>query len=468
MAKQCGRGRNGAAFSTAAMVLVVFGGACASGRQPSAPAGAPDAPTARAVDRLVPHPPADAATIYQRMGLLAQGGALPFVGRVSHVAGPTPDTTLTLVSVSFPSRALTFTREGDIYRGGYVVGAELLRGPVAATRIEAPEDVVVPTFRETTRSDESVIFQEVLRAAPGTYDLVLTVRDKGSTRQASERRTITIPRLEPGSLATPIPFYEAVLRRDRDSLPRVLASPRATVTFGRDSVVPVYVEAYGAGDTLPLRVRAIGERGLELWRDSVTLTRQGELFSGVVNLPVSPLGIGMVTLQAWLPPRRDTSTTPVFVSFGESLPVATFDDMLDYLRLYAPSRLETLRRAPSAERATAWATFLRETDPDPTTSEHEGLQRYFGRIDIANQRFRDDGSPGWLSDRGMVFVAFGDPEQVYEPNPLSTQMRNRVQIWIYREHQLQLEFRDQAGSGRWRLTTQSEGSFRAALHRLRG
>jgi GWxTD domain-containing protein len=450
----------------AMVAMVTLAGCAGRSAQPADAAGAPEPEQAR--ERTAPAPPADATQTYQKMGLLAQGGALPFVGRVSFVAGPTPDTTFVVLSVSFPSRALTFARSGDTYRGGYTVIGELLRGTVTVAHAEAQEAVTLGSFRETLRNDESVIYQEVMRVAPGAYDLALTLKDDGSTRSVSERRSITVPRLDVGSLSTPIPFYEVALRQRRDSLPRVLASPRATVAFGRDSIVPLYLEGYGTGSALPLRVSARGERGQEVWGDSVTLEQRGDIFSGVVNLPVATLGIGMVTLSAWAPGGRDTTRTPVFVSFGENLPVSSFDDMLNYLRLYAPVPVEALRGTPPEKRAAAWGEFLRTTDPDPSTAVHEGLQQYFLRIDLANVRFRDDGNPPWLTDRGMAFVALGDPEQVFEPNPTQSQSaRNRVQVWVYRDLQLQLEFRDRTGTGRWELTPTSEGNFHAALRRLR-
>jgi GWxTD domain-containing protein len=105
----------------------------------------------------------------------------------------------------------------------------------------------------------------------------------------------------------------------------------------------------------------------------------------------------------------------LFVSFGDELPIASFEDMLSYLRFYAsPTRIKALREAASDMRSEAWSVFLAETDPVPTTPQHEGLQLYFSRIQRANLEFREEGSQGWLSDRGMVFVSLGEPDQILE------------------------------------------------------
>jgi hypothetical protein len=93
------------------------------------------------------------------------------------------------------------------------------------------------------------------------------------------------------------------------------------------------------------------------------------------------------------------------------------------------------------------------------------MQSYFGRILQANAQFRMDRNPGWLSDRGMVFVSLGEPDQIMERNvnqTLSTTQMGpsaRLQIWQYRQYNSQLIFYEEAG--RWRLTRPSETEFLA-------
>jgi GWxTD domain-containing protein len=448
-------------------VLGAVGLAC-SGRRPEG-APAPRAAGETEAPRRGSTPvQTDAVQLYRQMGLLAEGGETPFVGSVAYVAGPTADSTLMLLTLSLSTRALTFAREGDRYRAAYSVTLDMRQGGQVARRLDAREFVRVTTFKETTRTDESVIFQQVLPIAPGTYDMSLSVRDDGGNKSSAIEATVGVPRLGIGTVSSPIPFYEAALRNSTDSLPRIVPSPRSTVTFGQDSLVPVYVEGYGGSDSLlPLRAAVRGEAGSGvLWSDSVALPRRGSLYSGVVQVPVSRLGVGVATLAVWRSGGTDTTRTPLFVSFGDELPVASFAEMVNYLRYFAaPYRLQTLRDATAEQRASAWATFLRETDPIPATPQHEGLRDYFSRIAQANARFREEGSVGWLSDRGRVYVSLGSPDQIIEPNANDLNARGRAQIWDYRRHRLQVVFIDQTGFGRWRMTMGSETEFETVLRR---
>jgi GWxTD domain-containing protein len=299
-----------------------------------------------------------------------------------------------------------------------------------------------------------------------------------------------VPAVGARALSTPVVVYDATPRTRLDTFPRIVASARAAVTFGQDSVAPIYVEGYtdsavDAPARLPLRVVARGERDVVVWTDTVALDRQPSatpaagaargLYGGVVRVPVARVGIGVVSLtvsRAGGPADEgagggaDSARTTIFVNLGEDLPITAFGEALDYLRYYAaPERLRALRDAAPEARAVAWAAFLRESDPVTATAEHEGLREYFARIRAANARFSEDGGPGWLSDRGMAFVGVGEPDQIFDPGGPDINVRGRQQIWEYRSPRLQLVFVDQTGFGRWRLAPSSLVEVQSIIRR---
>jgi GWxTD domain-containing protein len=163
----------------------------------------------------------------------------------------------------------------------------------------------------------------------------------------------------------------------------------------------------------------------------------------------------------------DTTRTKLVVSFGEGIAITSFEEMLSFLRYFARQEtLQPLRNAAPADRGRAWLAFLHATDPDPTTPEHEGLRDYFVRVEQANLRYREEGGPGWLTDRGKVFISLGDPDQIYEQGQGDIAQRGRVQIWEYAQYRTQLVFIDQSGFGRYRLTTTSEMEYQTLVRRV--
>lgn len=447
---------------------------CASGR----PAGGP--PPAGGVPGDAPAAPrrgdlnaqSDVLKVMQGLGLLVNGLPMPFTGAVATLPGPTADSTLVVVSLSFPTIAFSFARENDRFKASYVVAIEARQNGSVVSRVEATQTVRVVAFKETQRTDESVLFQQQLLIPPGSYSIAVLVRDGGTSRSGTQEKTVVVPRY--GSQpSTPIIALEVVPRANANTAPELLVNARNTIVLGRDNELPLYIEAReAASGGVPMEVAIRDDKGNALWQDTVTLPVRGSLASGVVRVPVATLGVGIVEASAWRRGQTDTVSQPVLISFGDDLPVAGFDEMIGYLRFFATNaRLSTLKTGTPQQRASAWASFLRETDPISITPQNEAIRDYFQRIRTANERFRDDqGGTGWLSDRGSVFVAFGEPEQTVEANNQGQQgvtsvgQRGRLQAWIY-GNDLRLVFIDQTGFGRWRFYGSGAGDFSVALQR---
>ena len=457
-------------FSRLGLLLGLTASSACSSARPSASPGSTPVTLARAVEQAQ-----DPTAIYNQMGLIATGNPLSYVGKIAYFASRSPDTTVLLASISIPNRMLSFVRDGDTYRAPYEVRLRLLQGNTEVKTINAMEIVRVATFKEVNRTDESVIFQNYFRVPPGSYTVSFMVRDVSSNRSATQDGAITVPRLTQGHLSTPLLVYEASRRSALDSLPRILASPRSSAVFGQDSTVSVYLEAYGQQSRLPVSFVVQNDKGAVTWTDTTVLEKSGSLLSGAVTIPIARVGIGVANVTFTRADAGDTVRTPVFVSFGNDIPLMSYEELINQLRYYvAPERLKNLRETPLDARGEAWAAFLRASDPSPSTPEHEGLQSYFSRLQQATLRFKDDGIArgGWLSDRARVYVVLGEPDQLYEQvtnAPLtrsSVSQRSRLQYWEYGQHRVRLVFFDDSGAGRWRLAPASETEFQNINARL--
>jgi GWxTD domain-containing protein len=447
---------------TATMALLITG-AAVNGCTPRKPVdnGVAPADRSRGVSSAL-----DVSRVYREAGLIVETTPVPFVGTTDVFATNTPDTTLVLVTLSLPNRALTFVHEGDHYRAAYDVIVDARRNGSSVTRTQGRQTVRVSSYRETSRGDESLIFQQYLRLAPDGYTLNLMVRDAESGRTTTRDAPVTVPRISRNGASSAVAVYEATPRPRRDTLPSLVPNPRGSAVFGQDTAMLVYVERYGGAGLVHGEVR--DARGTPVWRDSLMLPTHDSLTSGIFALPIAEIGPGLATFVSWRGAESDTARTRLVVSFAEGLAITSFDDMLSYLRYFAsPDQLQSLRSAPPADRGRIWISFLRSTDPDPSTPENEALRDYFVRIEQANQRFRDDAGPGWLTDRGRVFITLGEPDQIYDQGQNDISQRGRVQIWEYTQYRAQLVFVDQSGFGRFRLTMTSELEFQSLTRRVK-
>jgi len=86
---------------------------------------------------------------------------------------------------------------------------------------------------------------------------------------------------------------------------------------------------------------------------------------------------------------------------------------------------------PAAQRDAFIAEFWKRRDPDPYSAENEFKDEYFGRLATAERLFLGEGKPGWLTDRGRIYILFGPPlDRII--NPISDQLAEQCsEIWYY-------------------------------------
>jgi GWxTD domain-containing protein len=92
--------------------------------------------------------------------------------------------------------------------------------------------------------------------------------------------------------------------------------------------------------------------------------------------------------------------------------------------------------------------FWKKRDPSPATDENEYRDEYYARIDTANRLFRE-GSSGWLTDRGRVYILLGEPERRNTYPSGYTFYDLPMEVWYYRD--FTLLFIDYTSTGIYKL-----------------
>jgi GWxTD domain-containing protein len=118
------------------------------------------------------------------------------------------------------------------------------------------------------------------------------------------------------------------------------------------------------------------------------------------------------------------------------------------------------------ERENFIENFWRRRDPNPDTEENEYREQYYERIAYANEHF-SSGIPGWKTDRGRIYIAWGKPDSIethptggaydrpsYEGGGSTTTYP--FEVWWYRHLDnvgdgIEIEFVDPTGTGEYRL-----------------
>jgi GWxTD domain-containing protein len=438
------------------VIAVLLGAAtlhCGSWRR----VGTEDAP--RPADQLTQL--VNVANYYQRLGRLAAGDPLPFVGTVAFAAGPA-DSVITIIGVSLENRALAFQRENNSFVARYRVSIAFQREGIRPVELTRDEIVRVTTFQETLRAEESVLFQQILRLLPGDYNVTVTLRDASSTAESRAQARYTAPRFPPATTSAPILTYQATGRGTRADPLSVVLNPRGAVGYGADTLL-AYIEGYDFPGPTTVPFTVTDQQQEEVYTDSLRFRGGRTVESQVIRLAPDSISLGELKLAVGSgPAQRSVSAV---VSFSQAWVITNFDEMLDLLRYFGQDpRVNAMRKAPASERSRLWRQFYADTDPNKATPENEALNQYFARITSANARFTDEGVAGWRTDRGEVFITLGAPDESIESSPGTA---GRVVRWSYLDHRLVLFFQDETGFGRLRLSPGSRSEYERTLNRLR-
>jgi GWxTD domain-containing protein len=397
---------------------------------------------------------------YQRLGRLSAGDPMPFVGTVAFAAGPA-DSVIAVTGLSLENRAFAFQREGNSFVARYRVSLSFKREGAPPVDLAREELVRVATFQETQRADESVLFQQVLRLVPGSYNVTATVRDASSTSESSATAEYTAPKFGKSTYSAPILTYQATGRGSLADPVSLVLNPRGAVGYGSDTLL-AYVEGYSFAEPTKVPFAVLDELEDTIYSDSLRFRGGREVESQVVRLAPDSVSLGELKIAVGSQPERSASA---LVSFTQAWVVTNFDEMLDLLRYFGhDEQIAAMRRAPASERARLWREFYEATDPNNGTPENEALNQYFSRVNAANQRFKDEGIPGWRTDRGEVFVTLGPPDESIESTPGTS---SRIIRWTYLTHRLEVYFQDETGFGRLRLTPGSRAEYERILSRVR-
>jgi GWxTD domain-containing protein len=91
---------------------------------------------------------------------------------------------------------------------------------------------------------------------------------------------------------------------------------------------------------------------------------------------------------------------------------------------------------PDSEKEAFKEEFWERRDPNPDTEENEFKMEYFTRLDRAEELFMGEGKPGWLTDRGRIYILFGPPQYrethtIESSDPTTLLYRRCGEVWHY-------------------------------------
>jgi len=360
------------------------------------------------------------------------------------------------VQVELPYRELSFRKSSDGLAARFDLIVLVLRGEQQVSGNLYPESLHVDTRAELHETPTCYRREILIPLEPGEYEVEVAVSEPGSGHEGRLRLGLVLEAVFPGQLRlSPLLFGPCDL-----DLPvaELFFDPRAVTQVRDPEGAPcVHAELFHP-DRTPDSVHVAWKLSSD--QDPQAPALEGEIVQpgghGSTRLrwplPVEDLWLDTYRLEVAVTAEGRTvrgETTLGVVLENDRALERFFEGMLDVLAIVAPeAEVEELRMAAPEERRAAWEAFWSRRDPSPGTPRNEFKEEFFDRIREAVARF-SLGRPGWRTDRGRIFIRYGEPDTV-DRRPFQAG-QPPTETWHYEQLGLRFVFVDENGYGDYRL-----------------
>ena len=318
-------------------------------------------------------------------------------------------------------------------------------------------DKVITTsdFGETNSRQIMHTFVTEVPLNPGDYNAILTVRDQNSGKQVNRKINFTLKDVtQYNFLMSDVLCFE---KFTTDSSGRIISfEPILNNNFsGAHDYIYFYFRTIsrGVSDSTKINFSIIDVNHAIVYENQYYLSGMSGVKEHFIRLNRDQFVQSRYELRIVGKLGNQTFKTRKIFSFFWTISPESPRDLdlaLRQMRYIVPwDTLKKVLKQSFAEKQKFFKNFWKEMDPNPETEKNELLDEYFRRVNYANQNFSGMGEDGWLTDRGRIFIKFGEPDDIerhpFESNSLP------YEIWRYYNLRKVFVFIDRTGFGDYYL-----------------
>jgi GWxTD domain-containing protein len=377
------------------------------------------------------------------------------------------------VNVSVPFSSLIFLKQGASFEAEYVAYIKIIdeKDRLVDSAV-LTESVPASDYERTRSARSSAKSTRRFHLEKGDYKIECVVEVKNTIRVFEKTVAVTVPDFPRAGLAVGTPRLHAVAV-DTTGLVAVWFEPRSSDPLQEEELEGTL---FAELDRRPMIAFDVFEQ--EETKDSIECALYFEVIDGAkavhaygrrdariaglrtdyaVYLDVDEWDPGPYVFTVKVvhddPPRETRSSLNFTLGCTRAMLTRDFERTMAILALIStPQEVDAMRSAPEAERPRLWTAFWMRRDPSPGTGQNEALVEHLRRVRHATENL-GDGGVGWESDRGRVYIKYGEPE--HTELKIDSQNNGQYLIWYYYRESKTFVFFDRMGLGEYRLTDSS-------------
>ncbi|MGD0590445.1 MAG: GWxTD domain-containing protein [Bacteroidota bacterium] len=365
------------------------------------------------------------------------------------------------IYIQVPYPEINFVKEGEQYVGRIEISATVLtQEKQELWQTSQTVELRLKDFTQTISHRLSTLKRFSTDLLPGKYELLLQVADNVSKKIAAFHKSVVVKDFSTDSLAM---SDLMLVHRMRVDGTRKNIVPNLTGALAKESNgFYLFFEIYNRTqlDSVQLLCKLINQK-----KEVITQRTKSEALSGnrtqmiwQIDTPALAAGqyvffievTGYTKVDPAVMVHTSSSRTCLVRIKDLPLTVTDIDKATDQLQYIAKgSEIAYIKEAAvQEERQKRFLEFWAKRNPDSKTSRNELMEEYYARVAYANKNFTGY-MEGWKTDRGMVLIQFGLPQNV-DRHPFDSESKP-YEIWYYYDQNREFIFVDETGLGDYRL-----------------
>lgn len=290
-------------------------------------------------------------------------------------------------------------------------------------------------YEETNSRQLTNTFYTEILMKPDVYDLIITALDKNNNKQVNRKLNFELDNLRDKKfLISDVLFFQDYQLDSTDQI--ISFDPNLTNNFsGRSKYFYFYFASIVSDPRDTLRVEYIirNPGGSVVQFNQYTIANNKNVNENYIRINRQLFDQSRYELEVISSYRNQSiKTKKLFSFYWTETPDSPKDltNALDQMRyiIEADSVGWALKRNYD-EKLGYFKRFWKRVDPNPETEKNELMDEYYLRVNTANQAFATLSQDGWQTDRGRIFIKFGEPDDI-ERHPFEIDSQP-YEIWRY-------------------------------------
>jgi GWxTD domain-containing protein len=326
--------------------------------------------------------------------------------------------------------------------------------PEKAFLVDRQRKIDLKDFAATVDRDQVLRVVEQMVVPKGEYKASVVSIDRHAKSRDFVAQTLRVNDLHSGlHLVQPILMWDSLAAFQAEAM-----IPLRQRRFTKDFFALLVIGGLQAGREMVLHYELQDKEGKRLFEQSLRFLAPEPIACTSVPIPFAKLSIGTTRLKvtAEQSGAKAEASLPIYANVGFSpkhgQSLATLIDPMRYIM--NGKDWQALKDAGPDERLKLFKEFWDARQPQKgglleAEEENPLLAEFFLRVEETNWRFAWGGLEGWRTDRGRIFIIYGEPDIIQRQD--NQRRQSMLEIWTYSALGRRFIFQEYNNDGDFRL-----------------